>query len=112
MHLIPKKLLVAKENEWNAKRILKSGSDPDNANDQYNPAQGILQLIAVEGNMLTDPDAWFIICDDHELNWFWRIRPDHYQDGDFDTDDAKFKVRARWSRGWSIPWGLFGSMGI
>ncbi len=112
MHLMPKKLMVAKEGEWNAKRILKSGSNPDDANDAYNPAQGILQLIVIEGNMLTDPDAWFIICDDHEMNWFWRIRPDHYQDGDFDTDDAKFKVRARWSRGWSIPWGLFGSMGI
>lgn len=109
MHLVPRKLVVAVENSWAARKILQSGSDPENANDQYNPAKGILQLVI--NNYLTDPDAWFILCEGHELNWFWRVRPDHYQDNDFDTDDAKFKVRARWSRGWSLPWGIFGSMG-
>jgi len=69
----------------------------------------MLQLAV--NHYITDADAWFILCDEHEMNWFWRVRPDHYQDNDFDTDDAKFKVRARWSRGWSIPWGVFGSMG-
>jgi len=109
MHLIPRKLVVPVELEWTAQKILRSGSDPENANDQYNPARGMLQLAV--NHYITDADAWFILCDEHEMNWFWRVRPDHYQDNDFDTDDAKFKVRARWSRGWSIPWGVFGSMG-
>ncbi len=110
LHLMPRKLLIPVELEWTANQILNSSSMPGNANNDINPAKGM--LTPVVNNFLTDSDAWFILCDDHELNWFWRKKPDHYQGNDFDTDDAKFKVSARWSRGWSIPWGIFGTMGV
>jgi phage major head subunit gpT-like protein len=110
LHLVPQKLIVPVELQWTAQKILRSDSDPNNANDQFNPAKGSLQLIV--NHFLTDADAWFIECTEHYMYWFWRIKPDHQRDNDFDTDDAKFSTRARWSRGWSMPWGIFGSPGI
>ena len=34
-----------------------------------------------------------------------------YLDGDFDTDNAKFKATARYSFGWTDPKGIYGSPG-
>lgn len=112
IHLIPTTLIVAPANEWNARRLLGSALDPDSANNAINPMQNQLKLSV--NHFLTDSDAWFIKCDQHEANWFWRVTPDHQQaqGNDFDTGDAKFKVRARWSRGASMPWGYFGSPGV
>lgn len=109
LHMMPKKLIVHPSNEWAAKKLLGSTQEPDSANNAINPAKGSLQLAV--NHYLTDADAWFIVCDNHELNWFWRIKPDITPGNDFDTDDAKFKIRSRWSRGWSMPWGVFGSPG-
>lgn len=109
VHLRPRLLVVPPEMEWTAQILLKSALDPDSANNAINPALNKLQIVV--NDYLTDTDAWFILCDTHELNWFWRVNPDHMQGNDFGTGDAKFKVRARWKRGWSIPWGAFGSPG-
>lgn len=109
VHLKPRKLVIAPANEWNARKLLQSQLDPDSANNAINPAQGQLEIVV--NDYLTDPDAWFVLCDEHELNWFWRVMPDHMQGNDFGTGDAKFKVRARWKRGWSLPWGAFASPG-
>ena len=62
-------------------------------------------------NWLTDPDAWFILCEDHELNMFWRRKVDMERDNDFDSENARFKATMRFIASWSIPWGLFGSPG-
>lgn len=109
MNLMPKKLIVHPSKLWKAQKILKSSQEPGSANNDINPA---LNFVTVSANhYFTDPDAWFIICDMHEMNWFWRVKPDHQMGNDFDTGDAKFKVRGRWVRGWSLPWGVFGSPG-
>jgi len=110
LNLMPKKLIVAPSNEWTAMKLLQSVQTPEDANNSINPAarQGLKLVV---NDYLTDSDAWFILCDEHELNFFWRVMPDHMKGNDFDTDDAKFKVRARWSNGWSLPWGWFGTPG-
>ena len=110
LHLRPRKMLIPIELDWESQELLRTPKDPDSANNAINPAMGFVEPIV--NHFMTDADMWIILCDEHELNWFWRVRPDHMQDNDFDTDDAKFKVRTRWSRGWSIPWGVFGSSGI
>ena len=109
LNLIPRKLIIPPELDWTAKKLLGSSQDPDSANNAINPAHNALKIVV--NDYLTDTDAWFIMGDEHELNWFWRIKPDHMQGNDFGTGDAKFKVRARWKRGWSLPWGVFGSPG-
>lgn len=108
--LVPKTLVVARNGLSNAKKILMSSQEPGSANNAINPQQGVLGLQV--NHYLTDPDAWFIICDKHRVNFFWRVKPEHTQDNDFKTDDAMFKTRARWVTGWSSPWGVFGSPGV
>lgn len=110
LNLEPSKLLIPNELAWDAEKLLKTKTGYGVAHGDINPASNT-GLTPVVWHYLTDTDAWFIICTEHEANWFWRVSPDHYQGNDFDTDDAKFKVRARWKRGWSAPWGLFGSPG-
>lgn len=108
-HLKAQKLVVAPSNEWNAMKMLQSTLDPDSANNAINPAKGQVEIVV--NHYLTDPDAWFILCDNHELNWFWRVMPSHEEDNDFGTKDKKYSIRARFTRGWSLPWGAFGSPG-
>lgn len=110
MVLIPRKLVVGPFLEFEAMKILQTPLTPFDANHSINPLQGRLQLVV--NNFLTSDNAWFILCDRHEINWFDRILPQHFQGNDFDTDDAKFKTRARWDNGWSLPWGVFGSPGL
>lgn len=108
--LEPAKLVHPNELNWMVDQMFNSPGLYDSANRTTNPMRND-NLDLVEWSYLTDPDAWFVFCTEHEANWFWRIMPDHYQGNDFDTDDAKFKVRARWKRGVSAYWGLYGSPG-
>lgn len=110
--LRPQKLLVHPAGEWSAAKILKSAQDPDSANNAINPAKGVLPGGIVVNHYLTDTDAWFILCDDHEVNCFMRRRPEFDRTNDFDTEDAKFKTTARWSNGFSEWRGIYGSPGI
>lgn len=114
LHLVPKKLFVPSELAWYSSQLFGTSKTLD-ANNTINPANQGFDLGGrpniVVNRYLTDSDAWVVQCENHKMYWFWRIKPDHYQGNDFDTDDAKFKVRTRWSRGWSMPWGWFGSPG-
>jgi phage major head subunit gpT-like protein len=105
----PMKLIVPPALKWTAKKLLQSDQVPESAANAINPGKGM--LTPVVNHFLTDSDAWFILCDGHEVNWFWRRRPDFEDGNDFDTEDAKFKATARWSRGFSDWRGVYGSPG-
>lgn len=107
--LQPKKLIVPTELDWTASRLLDSSLDPESANNAVNPGKGRLPYMVY--HFLTDADAWFILSEDHELNFFWRRRPDFEKDNDFATEDARFRATMRFSAGHSLPWGIFGSPG-
>ena len=109
--LKPAKLVYPNEMSYTVQKLFGSTLEPGTGNNAINPVNNE-SVDKIEWSYLTDPDAWFVLCYEHELNWFWRLMPDHYQGNDFDTDDAKFKSRARWIRGWSIPWGIYGSPGV
>ena len=107
--LRPMKLVVPTELDWTANKILESTLDPESAMNAVNPGKGRMPYMTY--HWLTDPDAWFILCEDHELNHFWRRKPDFERDNDFDTENARFKSTMRFDSGWSIPWGIYGSPG-
>jgi len=61
---------------------------------------------------LTSNTAWWLLNNSlHQVNWFWRIRPEFKQGEAFDTGTARFKVRMRFSYGWSDWRGVWGSKG-
>lgn len=64
-------------------------------------------------NYLTDPDAWFILTDIPDgLKMFQRVKLATSMDGDFDSGNAKYKARERYSFGWSDSLGAWGSPGV
>ena len=104
-----KRLIVGPAMAWTASRLLESTLQPGTNNNAINPAKGIMPFSV--NHYLTDPDAWFIYGDEHQVNWFWRRKPDFEQGNDFDTEDGKYKATARWSNGWSDWRGVYASPG-
>lgn len=107
--LRPRDLLVPVEMQFDARQLLGDAKEVGTANNSSNPVQGALNVKV--WNYLTDTDAWFIQCEGHQMNWFWRRRPDFGRDNDFSTDNMRFKSTFRASHGWSDWTGIFGSPG-
>jgi len=56
--------------------------------------------------------AWYLVAKgEHELNWFWREKPNMDREKDFETKQEKFDILGRWSFGWSDWRGTWGSKG-
>lgn len=56
---------------------------------------------------LTDTDAWHLKGDNHDVIWFWRVRPQFSKEPDFDTGDVRCKVRLRGSVEEGDPRGYY-----
>lgn len=112
--LMPRKLIVAPANAFNAERILKSALQSGTANNDVNAikSMGIFPGGAVVNHYLTDTDAWFIQTNaPNGLMRFNRRAAEFKQDNDFDTENAKAKTSIRFSTGWTDWRGIYGSPG-
>lgn len=112
--LMPKKLLVAPDEFFNANRILGSVLQNDTANNAVNVLKATNAL--PEGikinHYFTDADAWFIRTNAQDgMKYFERDAIMFTEDGDFDTDNMKYKAYERYSFKWSDWRGLFGTPG-
>lgn len=109
----PKQLIVPRQLEFEIQRILKAdGRVSTDLNDpNVLKMLGSIPTVAVN-HYLTDTDAWFIRTDVPEgMKYFERDADSFDMDNDFDTDNAKYKARSRYSFGWSDPRGIYGSAG-
>ena len=103
-------LIVPPALEKDAQIITKSQLRSGTTDNDYNYYAGILKVVAWD--WLSSSTAWFLIDSSlHELNWFWRVKPDFKQDNAFDTGYALYKTRMRCSKGWSDWRGVWGSKG-
>jgi phage major head subunit gpT-like protein len=103
-------LLVPPALEKTAHQIVDSSLRSGTADNDLNFYKGKLKIISWD--WLTSSTAWFLIDSrQHEINWFWRVKPEFKQDVAFDTGMALFKTRARFSNGWSDWRGVWGSKG-
>jgi len=103
-------LLVPPALEKTAYEITKSDKRSGTADNDANYYGGMLRVISWD--WLTSTTAWFLLDGGlHELNWFWRVRPEFKQDNAFDTGYALYKTRMRCSKGWSDWRGVWGSKG-
>lgn len=104
------KIVVGPALEKTAQILTQSTLRSGTADNDYNYYKGIVDVVSWD--WLTSTTAWFLIDSSvHQLNWFWRVRPEFKQDSSFDTGMALFKVRMRASRGWSDWRGVWGSKG-
>jgi hypothetical protein len=73
---------------------------------------GIIPEIIVN-DYLTDTDAWFIRTNVQDgLKYFERDADSFGMDEDWDTENAKYKARSRFSFGWTDPRAIYGSPGV
>jgi len=109
-----RKLIIPKELQFTAERIMRSPQRVGTADNDIN-AMANMGMIP-EGyrinHFLTDTDAFFIMTDaPNGLKHFVRSPIKTAIEGDFDTGNVRFKARERYSFGFSDPRGIFGSPG-
>jgi hypothetical protein len=112
--VMPKSLHVARQEIYNATRILKSVLQSGGSNNDVN-ALAALRVFpdgAKVNHYFTAPHAWFIRTNVmNGMQMFWRDRPDLANENDFDTKNHKVASYMRFSVGCTDPRGIFGSNG-
>ena len=110
----PKKLVIPPDLMFIAQRLLKSEGRVGTADNDINAVRsmGVIPGGFSVNHYLTDTNAWFVTTDiPNGLKYFVRTPMSTSMDGDFDTGNARYKARERYSFGVSDPLGIFGSPG-
>ena len=110
----PKKLIIPPDLMFIAQRLLKTEGRVGTADNDINAVRsmGVIPGGFSVNHYLTDTNAWFITTDiPNGLKYFVRTPMSTSMDGDFDTGNARYKARERYSFGVSDALGIFGSPG-
>jgi hypothetical protein len=110
----PKKLVIPSALQFVATRILETELRVSTADNDINAIRtnGAIPEGYGINHYLTDNAAWFLTTDvPNSLKHFTRTAMSTSMDGDFDTGNARYKARERYSFGVSDPLGIVGSAG-
>ena len=108
------KLILPPALQFTAERILKSEQRVSTADNDINALKsgGYMPQGFAINHFLTDPDAWFVKTDSpNGMKHFVRSPLKTAMEGDFETGNARYKARERYSFGWSDPRAMYGSPG-
>lgn len=107
----PKTLLVPSDLIITAQELITAELKPETALNTKN-VLGRFGIDSVqEWKYLTSTTAWFVVCDKHDVNFFWRYRSKSATETDFDTDTMKRKVRHAYTKGFGEWRGIYGTSG-
>jgi len=116
--LRPSKLIIAPAQEYAARVMLNSTLLPGTNNNDINVVKGALDVVVMDylgaastGTSATDA-YWFLQSPEHEMNFYWRVKPEFKAMEEFDNFAAKYRGYMRYSFGVSDFRGLVGSTGI
>ena len=112
--LMPKDIVIAPEEEYNATRILRSTLRVGTSDNDINAIKhkGIFTRDPILITRLVDPDAWFIKTDAPDgLRHFVRRGIKKKMDKEFNTGNHRYMCSERYSNGWTDWRGIFGSPG-
>jgi hypothetical protein len=115
IRLVPRQLVVAPGNVFQAEVLLKSVLRSGSANNDLNPVKsiGLLDEGAAVISRLTSATAFFIQTDAPEgMKLMMRRKLEKTMEGDFETDSMRYKATERYVLGWTDPRGVFGTPGI
>ena len=110
----PKKLIIPSALQFVATRILETELRVGTSDNDINALKnnGSIPGGYTVNHWLTDTNAWFLTTDvPNGLKHFVRTPLATSMDADFDTGNARYKARERYSFGWSDYLGVFGSQG-
>lgn len=114
IHLMPQKLVVHRQNWFEANRILKSVLQNDSGNNAINvlKATNALPGGIVMNHYLTAANAFFVTTNaENGLLSFTREGISFSKDNDFDTKNAKAMAYERYSAGWGDWRAIVGTPG-
>ena len=108
---IPKMVVHSIGDYWLVNQILKSTGLPGTNYNDINQVQreGLSPHLS---HYLTDADAWFVLADNHDVNYFDRRAATFSNSDDFHTGDALYKLTRRNGSGWGDWRGVYGSQGV
>ena len=112
--LTARKLVVPKELQFTAERLMKTSLRVGTADNDTNAivSMGLIPEGYVVNHYLTDTDAFFLLTDaPNGLKMFNRSPVKTAFEGDFETGNVRYKARERYSFGFSDPRGIYGSPG-
>ena len=110
----PKKLIIPPALQFVATRLLETQLRVGTTDNDVN---AIVNNGSIPGgysinHFLTDTNAWFLQTDvPNGMKHFVRSALATSMDSDFDTGNARYKARERYSFGWSDPLSMYGSQG-
>lgn len=112
--IMPQSLHIARQEFFNAHRIMKSVLQSGTANNDPNvlrETNAFPKGIKLN-HYFTAPHAWFVRTNCmNGPKWFWKKRPVFDQDNDYDTKNAKAATMFRASCGNTDPRAILGSNG-
>ena len=110
LNIEPMKIVIPFELQWLVSEVMNSVQRSDTANNTINV---LPQLQVVVWRYLTSATAWFLMSDpsQHRLLCYWRMEPVIDHAIDFDSDNAKTKMKYRLSHGPADYKGIVGSKG-
>lgn len=115
IRLVPRQLVVAPGNIFQAEVLLKSVLRTGNANNDINPVKsiGLLDEGAAVLSRLTSPTAFFVQTDAPEgMKLLMRRRLEKTMEGDFETDSMRYKATERYDVGFTDPRAMYGTPGV
>ena len=110
----PKKLIIPPSLMFVATRLLETELRTGTSDNDINALKnnGSIPGGYTVNHFLTDTNGWFLTTDvPNGMKHFVRSPLATSMDGDFDTGNARYKARERYSFGVSDPLGIFGSPG-
>jgi hypothetical protein len=115
IRLVPRQLVVAPGNIFQAEVLLKSVLRAGTTNNDINPVKsiGLLDEGAAVLSRLTNANAWWVQTDAPEgLKLLMRRALEKTMEGDFETDSMRYKATERYQVGWTDPRSLYGTAGV
>jgi len=115
IRLVPRQLVVAPGNIFQAEVLLKSVLRSGNANNDINPVKsiGLLDEGAAVLSRLTSATAWWVQTDAPEgMKLLMRRRLEKTMEGDFETDTMRYKATERYDVGFTDWRAMYGTPGV
>mgnify|MGYP000858731162 CR=1 FL=1 len=104
-------LVVSPKNEFLAHELIKSTNKTGGDLNDINVLKDRFKIVVMD--FVTKDDAWFIMDSSrHQLQFFWRVKPEFGKEKDFDSYVTKYSGYMRYSYGYSDFRGIIGSDGV
>lgn len=107
---VPKTVVHSIGDYWMVNQVLKTPQLPGGNLNDVNQIknEGLSPHLS---HYLTDADAWYVIADNHDMNYFDRVKPMLRTGDDLMSGDAVTMVRRRNGAGFGDWRGVYGSQG-